>query len=314
MAKRRRLKKKVKIALYVLIAIVLSIVIIFSIIKVNKKHNSIEYKLGEIGYSEKEIDTIKKENNDIQNYILENEYNKYYLELISAKYFISANFKDYITYHNKLSDYDTDKLVAYVNTASYKESYEDTVESNTENPLTTLVNKNNFISKDYKPNDLEDVSVMYSYEGRKLSDTAYVPFKEMFNQMSEAGLYPILYRGYRSYSEAEELFETYKSDYGERTADEMLTRAGFSENQLGLSVSILSYYHASDDFETTDEYKWLEENAYKYGFILRYPKNKEYITKYEFDPTYYRYVGEEIALIIHDENLTFEEYVSYYLK
>ena len=64
---------------------------------------------------------------------------------------------------------------------------------------------------------------------------------------------------------------------------------------------------------TDDNYKWLENNAYKYGFIIRYPKDKEFITGYEFENWHIRYVGNEAAKIIHDNNLTLEEYVDLYI-
>ena len=69
-----------------------------------------------------------------------------------------------------------------------------------------------------------------------------------------------------------------------------------------------------DDFEETKEYKWLIKNAYKYGFILRYPKGKEDITGYNYESWHYRYVGIEAAKIIYEENITFDEYYVYYVE
>ena len=68
-----------------------------------------------------------------------------------------------------------------------------------------------------------------------------------------------------------------------------------------------------DEFEQTEEFRWLNENAYKYGFILRYPKEKEHITGYKYEPWHYRYVGVEYAKK-YDEGITFDEYYAYYLK
>ena len=69
-----------------------------------------------------------------------------------------------------------------------------------------------------------------------------------------------------------------------------------------------------DTFENSDGFKWMQENAYKYGFILRYPKDKEYITGYIYEPWHYRYVGISAATTIKNEGLTFEEYYEYYVK
>ena len=70
----------------------------------------------------------------------------------------------------------------------------------------------------------------------------------------------------------------------------------------------------TDDFEKTEEYKWLLDNSYKYGFILRYPKEKENITKIDYESWHFRYVGVEAATIIHDEKISFEEYYAYYVE
>ena len=64
----------------------------------------------------------------------------------------------------------------------------------------------------------------------------------------------------------------------------------------------------TEEFENTEQFKWLNENAYKYGYILRYKKDKVYMTGYTYEPWHYRYVGVEAATIIKNENLTFEEY------
>ena len=68
------------------------------------------------------------------------------------------------------------------------------------------------------------------------------------------------------------------------------------------------------DFEKTTEYKWMQENAYKYGFILRYPKYKTNITGYQYEPWHYRYVGKDSAEFIHKNDLTYEEYFYQYIK
>lgn len=85
-------------------------------------------------------------------------------------------------------------------------------------------------------------------------------------------------------------------------------RIGYDETQLGLTVSITKSFVSYKEFETTDISKWLEEHAYEYGFILRYPKHKASITNKSYDAHIYRYVGKSLAKSLHDENLTLEEY------
>ena len=67
------------------------------------------------------------------------------------------------------------------------------------------------------------------------------------------------------------------------------------------------------EFENTKAYSWLKENSYKYGFILRYPKDKTYLTGYAFESWHYRYLGKEMAKKVYDENITYDEYYTFYL-
>ena len=76
----------------------------------------------------------------------------------------------------------------------------------------------------------------------------------------------------------------------------------------------LTYKDNTTAYENDYEYNWIINNAYEYGFILRYPKDKEYITGYNYEPWHYRYVGIDAAKVIYENNLTFEEYYSYYVE
>ena len=310
----RRIKPIAFIFLVALIFIVFLLIFIPKAIRTNKLHNSIEYKLSIKGYNETDINKIVGLNDEVKNYILDNDYSSVIYMIINSKYFISDNFNIYIKYHNDYKDYGIDKIISMVNTESYKEEYEDSISTNISDEYKMLVNKNHYLSSGFVPDNIVKVSNWYAYEGHKLEKTAYEAFIELFNDAKSEGLSIVLSMGYRSYKDQKSIFNTYKRDYGERYADEVSTRPGYSEYQTGLALNISKLYYSDDKFEKTDEYKWLLENAYKYGFILRYPKDKEYITKYKFDSNHFRYVGDEAAFIIHSENLTLEEYYAYYMK
>ena len=124
----------------------------------------------------------------------------------------------------------------------------------------------------------------------------------------------IVNSSYRSYEEQKEIYDKYSSWYGEDDADKKAARAGYSEHQTGLAVDIQSYCSQKKEFDECEEFTWLTNNAYKYGFILRYPKNKEYLTGYNYEPWHYRYVGKKVSKYIHDNNITFDEYYAYYVK
>ena len=120
--------------------------------------------------------------------------------------------------------------------------------------------------------------------------TAADAFYKMADDMAEENLYILSNSSYRSFKEQEKTYKLYLNTYGE---------------------NYVKHYIASknnDIFNNSKEASWLLNNAYKYGFILRYPKNKESITGYKYEPWHYRYVGIDIATYIYENNLTFDEY------
>lgn len=128
---------------------------------------------------------------------------------------------------------------------------------------------------------------------------------EMFAAAAGDGLTMRVVSGFRSYTTQKNLYNKYVRRDGVAKADTYSARPGFSEHQTGLAFDINK---ANDSFVGTPEALWLAANAYKYGFILRYPEGKESITGYQFEPWHYRYVGKERALKIYESGLTVEEY------
>lgn len=118
---------------------------------------------------------------------------------------------------------------------------------------------------------------------------------------------------YRNYEQQSKLSGQSKNQYGEYNANtNKSVKAGASEHQTGLAFDIMGedYDNKYDEnFGTSKEAKWLEENAHKSGFILRYPKGKENITGRTYEPWHYRFVGVEIATEIHEKGITLEEFV-----
>lgn len=111
---------------------------------------------------------------------------------------------------------------------------------------------------------------------------------------------------YKSYSTQTILYNNYKATDGMTAADTYSARAGYSEHQIGLAIDIVSATTSFATFEKSQEFAWLQENAHLFGFILRYPSGKEYITGYQFESWHYRYVGIDVATFIHKTDLTFE--------
>ena len=131
----------------------------------------------------------------------------------------------------------------------------------------------------------------------------------MFNAAKKEDLTLIITSSYRDYETQDYLWNMYADSKGDEYADSISARAGYSEHQTGLATDIMK---ANWDFlsEGDKEYTWLVDNSYKYGFILRYPKDKDNITGYMYEEWHFRYVDKKVATYLHDNNLTYDEYVA----
>ena len=171
-----------------------------------------------------------------------------------------------------------------------------------------VVNRWNELPEDYSV-ELTELS-----NGQKVDSRIYPYLQEMFDAAREEGVYPVVREGYRTAEEQQEILEDriqtyinqgYSRSRAERTAKEWVALPGTSEHQLGIAVDI----NADKSMCSNEEvYAWLAENAYKYGFILRYPIGKQEITGTSYEPWHYRYVGEEAALVIYEQGICLEEY------
>lgn len=133
-------------------------------------------------------------------------------------------------------------------------------------------------------------------------------FNTMKNAASKDNISLRVVSGFRSYNTQATLYNNYVKQDGKANADTYSARPGHSEHQTGLAADINS---ASDSFNNTKEAKWLNENCYKYGFIIRYPKGKEKETGYMYESWHIRYVGVELATKLYNNGnwITLEEYL-----
>lgn len=178
-----------------------------------------------------------------------------------------------------------------------------------------IVNKEIGVSKEYIPKNL--VKVKLKTGGNKkiyLEKKTYRNIKKLLrkaNKIFDTEL--VVDSGYRTYYYQENLMEELLKEKGEK-AYLSLAKPGHSEHQLGLAVDIGFYQNGkyipkfqNEDF--ANEFKWLEDNAHKYGFILRYPQDKSDITGYIYEPWHLRYVGRP-AKTIYEKGITLEEYMA----
>ena len=317
MKKKRKLKKSVKRFLLIfVIIIVLLFIIINSIIKRINYLHSYDYKLLKLGYSETEITTIKTLDDNYIDKLLNRKYNKMIAKLVKQKYFIFSNLDEYINYYKETDDDDLSNTISIVNVRANKDYYDEeaVTQTNINDNNLMLVNKFHNLTKNYTPSDLVDIKNTYGYGTNQVKKEVYENFINMWNDAKSKDLSLIITSAYRDYTYQEQLWNSYASNSGDKWADSVAARAGFSEHQTGLSMDIVTYGSKMNDFEKTDEFKWLSKNAYKYGFILRYPKGKEKLTGYSYESWHYRYVGKDVAKKIYDEKITYDEYYAYYIE
>lgn len=172
-----------------------------------------------------------------------------------------------------------------------------------------LVNKVNSLQKEYVPEGLVEVQIPFyndvTYEERFMVKEAADALVQMFNEASKDGIELYGVSGYRSYETQDKLYKESLRNNGRQYTNIYVAKSGKSEHQLGLAMDI----GGVTDFisEGTREAIWLEENCYKYGFVIRYVKGKEDITGYGYEPWHVRYVGEALAEEAYKSNSVLEE-------
>lgn len=225
-------------------------------------------------------------------------------------YFKMENLDRYISYKNKNKDLSDEQIIKDVNMDLDKKQYEDMHETINLNKINILVNKHNYLKEDYVPENLKSLSSTYALSNMKMVEEAANAFESLSKDASKENYKIIAMSTYRSYEYQIDLYNKYVKSDGKDAADTYSGRPGNSEHQTGLAVDVYNQTETYTNFEKTEEYDWMQENAYKYGFILRFPKDKENETGYEFESWHYRYVGKDIAKYIHKHNITLEEYIA----
>jgi len=180
-----------------------------------------------------------------------------------------------------------------------------------------LVNKENRLSKNYRPKNLTRIEPKVSGSvdpNRKIwvEKETVESWNTLVKDAKELGFEFYISSCYRSYVYQEKLLKYYIEKEGIDEALLHVAIPGTSEHQTGLAIDYFFIRDGQNHFEMLEEdpeYKWLQNNAHKYGFIIRYPKGKEDITGFRYEPWHLRYVGD-IASYIYENNLTLEEYTS----
>ncbi|WP_046214154.1 M15 family metallopeptidase [Paenibacillus wulumuqiensis] len=183
--------------------------------------------------------------------------------------------------------------------------------------IDVLVNKQNKLPENYTPRDLVYADVRFTFkekiEKRKMRKEAAAALKQMFAAADQDRVPLAGVSAYRSHARQKAIFEGYVRRDGEAKARTYSAYPGTSEHETGLAIDVSGSNGrcaATGCFAGTKEAKWLAKNAPAYGFIIRYPKGKESITGYTYEPWHLRYVGKSIAGEISRKQLTLEEYTA----
>ena len=184
--------------------------------------------------------------------------------------------------------------------------------------VTVLVNKEHILDKDYVPLEMyivdENENNFHQFKDASLKPMLRSDIKEyvdkLINDAQGLGLPIIVDSGYRSYNYQQVVLDALIKEKGDE-AFKLVALPGASEHQTGLAIDFAYYENGiyNDDVKENDkEAIWLKNNAWKYGFILRYPKGKENVTGYNFEPWHFRFVGLKLAKYLFKNDLTLEEY------
>ena len=235
------------------------------------------------------------------------------LAVCKSENFYPEKFKRYIKCHASTPSYSMQDVLFRVNLGLDYPFYENVATVEQPHELRVLVNKHHQLPAGFKQYNLVNMAKEYTVNDGKqylISRVAYDPYVQMANAAKKEGLSMKVISAYRTEDYQRNLYNNKVRTTGKVNADNYSARPGFSEHQTGLAVDISS---TSGTFEYTAEFKWLQKHSYEYGFILRYPKGKEWITGYSYEPWHYRYIGPAAAKIVHDEGITYEQYYAKYV-
>lgn len=247
-------------------------------------------------------------------------YNKRPVFLEIDSYWDKDRESRYIKYKidNQISWQDA---VTYVNIGLDTPRYSDICEIEDPEALDLWVDKYRKLPAKYYPKDLKQIKKKYCSRSLRLRSEACNAFETMCEAAIEDRIRLIAVSAFRDYEYQDKVYYRYytkKMTINEYTEsrDRVSARAGHSEHQSGFAVDVGCDEDSLlvEAFENTKAGIWIANNCVKYGFILRYPKNKEHITGYKYEPWHFRYLGNDLAEKVHDSGLTYDEFCARNLR
>ena len=237
------------------------------------------------------------------------EINELFSNFLSYSNFDIDNATRYSAYKYKNPELDKQDIVTRVNLNLDKPFYTDTKKVEKQDDIYALVNKYNYVDTTYVPSNMK---TLFNNSNIKMVSVAADAYEELCKAAKADGIILVGTTAYRDAGWQKNLYDNYVARDGKDAADRYSARPGYSEHQLGYSVDLNDPNYSAKRLSPSD-YEWLKNNAYKYGFIIRYPENTENITGYEEEDWHIRYVGKDVAKKIHELNITFDEYFDLYI-
>lgn len=244
------------------------------------------------------------------------EYTERRLDILYDEYYVKRNLERYFAMDADADDgrsLSAAEIVALVNANRDHDYYTNTEPARRENDELLLVNKYFYLDREYTV-ELVEQDASYGSVGEKMETETYAAFKKMFQAAQADGYQLYVTSGYRGYDEQDEVYASYLAEGGEEHALKYAAKPGYSEHQTGRALDIFTPGATTQSFADSPVAAWLAAHAHEYGFILRYPKGKENLTGYNYEPWHYRYVGQAAAAEIRRRELTLEEYVAVFGK
>jgi len=190
-------------------------------------------------------------------------------------------------------------------------------------PITDLPWYLRLINDDFPLDSTFTLDLVEIEPGHLIDVRIYESTRQMLDDAAAEGLQLLIISAFRSYEEQKSLFELSMQDWYDQEyslldafhqTSTTLKLPGNSEHQSGLALDIVATHHTSldDELVNTPEIQWLKTNAWRYGFILRYPEDSIHITGIIYEPWHWRYVGVDVAQEIHERGITLEEFLGVY--
>lgn len=201
----------------------------------------------------------------------------------------------------------TDQIISAVNANRDYEYYTNTTPTNLDDNHLMLVNKYYFLDESFIP-DITELGAEYGAVGVEIERETKENFLALYDAALESGFRLYVTSGYRGYADQTEVYNSWVASVGEDAALNYAALPGYSEHQTGRALDIFVIGETTNTFAQHPAAKWLAENAWRYGFILRYPEAYENLTGYAYEAWHFRYVGQPAAAEISQNDLTLEEY------